>query len=77
MQGVLGTRSRIEVEQFHYLFVHFNVTERVETSGNTRILLETDGRTAELFGTDCTGGMSGQEWGLFPSDVEWFCQKLF
>ena len=41
MQGVLGTRSRIEAEVSLYLFAHFNVTKRVETSGIT--LLETDG----------------------------------
>lgn len=35
MQGVLGTRSRIETEEFLSLFAHFKVTKRVEISGIT------------------------------------------
>lgn len=41
MQGVLGTKSNIGVEESLYLFAHCNVTKRGETSAIT--LLETDG----------------------------------
>ena len=42
MQRMLGTRSRTGAEASLYLFAHFSVTKRGETSGV--ILLEADGR---------------------------------
>lgn len=66
MQGVLGTKSNTGVEESLYLFAHFSVTKR---GNQCHHLTGNRWRTAELFGTVCTGGMSGQERGLLPSDA--------